>query len=880
MALTLVTGRPNAGKTGRLHGFLESAAANGEAVLALPSMPDAQRAADEFAIRGVAGVRTCVLDRWIADLWALYGDGTRIVTPPVRAVLVREACSRERFRALASSATTPGFANMVAEIAERVPDPGQARPRTAEEHELVAALSRYGRLLQREGLVESSRVALSLGEAPPPVTGPIALNRFTDLSPAQETFVIGLASVADVMVSLPWEDGFAATEALTPLVRRFASAGAHEHVRSGEPGGELQLLEGGLFRAARSIEPTGAVVFVEAPNADLESALAVDLAARAIAEGVPPDRIAIAFRDAAPRVPLVAAAARRAGIALDADVALPLSELPMGRSLLALLDSVTGSDGSRERLAAYLHSPYSGFAPSELERPDAGWRRRRTTGDRLLSEAASAGGSRAIGLARAACSARLTARTVRKWQRLLDEMLVSSWRGHEAAYERSDAVVHREALRTLSSLADGLGRGVPAAEVRTALARTRVTLGGGERQGAVVLTEAHRIRSRRFDVVILGGLAGAEFSPEAARSAQRGLLERLGVSGGADEREAERLLFYIVATRPRKRLYLLRHASDQAGQPVAASSLWHDALDLYRGVGGPDGEDRVTGAPAIVVDASAVARSGIAYTPGGREARAVERGTAGYPSRGALCSPAVKRALADREEFGVGELEVYSCCPYRWFFEHELRPREIEAAFEPRHAGSLAHAALARFYARWSPQDAPRRVTPETLGEAITCGEEAVDEVLAEWPAALDLAERLATDRVRRWVIDTIRDDALVMPGYLPVAHEFAFGRREGRPFCFGGVFVRGRVDRIDALGESLVVTDYKSSADIHGHRSFATKKTMQLPVYLSAVAAHLGGDGHGAVFRSLRARTARGFWRGDRVSFESCGVGVDAVDA
>lgn len=882
MPLVLVTGRPNTGKTGRLYESLSvAAAADSDPVLALPSTPDARRASDEFALRGITGVRTCVLDQWVADLWALHGDGSRIVADAVRAVLVREACAGERFRSLARSAATPGFMRMIAKVAARVPDPQRTQPRSSEEHELMAVLYRYVRLLRREGLIELSRASLSLAEAPPPIKGPVALNRFTDLSPVQEAFVLGLASVADVLVTLPWEDGNPATDALTPLVRRMASVGAHEHVRPGEPAGELRRLEAGLFRATRPMKPTGAVTFVEVGDIGLESARAVDLAARAIGEGVPPDRVVIAFRDAAARVPLVMAAARQAGIELDADVAVRLSELPMGRSLLALLDVVTGHDGSRERLAAFLHTPYSGLTPTQVERLDAGWRRRRTAGERLLAEAVSAGGNRAISLARVASSMSLTAENARNWKSLLDEMLVSSFLRQDGSVdERWDTAVHREALRTVSILADGLGRGVATSEVHEALRHTTVTRGGPEREGAVLLTEAHRVRSRRFDVVVLGGLTAAEFSPEAARSVRRGLLARLGVSAGADEREAERLLFYSIATRPRTRLHLLRHTSDWTGRPVAASPFWSDVLDLYRDAGDPDHEGRPAGVPFVTVDSAAVRSDGIAYTPGRHEARTAERAGARFRARGAASSTAVSRALAEREEFGVRELETYSRCPYRWFFEYELRPRALDASFEPRHAGSLAHAALARFYARWSPPDAPRRVTCETLREAVAVAEEVLDEALAEWPVALDLSEQLAADRVRRWVTDVIRDDTSVLPGYLPIAHEFAFGRSEGRPFLFGGVPVRGRVDRIDALGKSLVVTDYKSSADIHGHGSFATRQTIQLPVYLAAVAQHLGGSGDGAVFRSLGARSIRGFWRADRVPLNDRAPAVDGVDA
>lgn len=178
MTLTLVTGRPNAGKTGHLYGPAIEAAAGGlSPVILLPSMPDARRAAEEFAHRGVTGVRTTVLDRWIAELWSLYGDGRRIVEPGVREVLLRRACDETSLRTLVHSAGTPGFVRLLAAVAERVVDLEQARPRSSQDREVLEVLGRYDRVLVDEELVELAVASTLLGASPPPVSGPVVVNR-------------------------------------------------------------------------------------------------------------------------------------------------------------------------------------------------------------------------------------------------------------------------------------------------------------------------------------------------------------------------------------------------------------------------------------------------------------------------------------------------------------------------------------------------------------------------------------------------------------------------------------------------------------------------------------------------------------------------------
>lgn len=884
MSLTLFTGRPNAGKTGRLYRpIIDAAARAGSPVVLLPSTPDARRTAREFSGRGISGVRTAVLDRWIAELWALHGDGRRIVDPVAREALLMRACADQRLRALARSAESPGFVRLLSSLAERVHAVDEASARSPEEREIVAVLLRYGKLLARDGLVELATASLLLGSAPPRPEGPVAINRFTDLSPAQEAFACGLAEVADVGVALPWEEDHPATEVLTPLVKRLAVRGRHEHVGSPDPEGELARLEHALYRPREPHTPTGAVALGEVAGRDLEVVLAVDIAAGHIERGVPAGHIAIVFREAGSRVALVEAAAMQAGVDVQTDVALQLADTPMGKALLALLDAACGREPSRERLLAYLASPYSGVDAAEVERADAAWRRTRAAGTRILADAGRMPGcGHAVRLARALSGEPLTARNANKWKSLMDMLLASAdaRRGMSHAPGAWDCAVQRAAVGTLTALVESIGEEVGAAEVRTALARAPVSSGGSEREDAVVFTEAHRVRGRRFDVVILGGLTAGEFSPERPRPLAAELLDGLGLPSGSDERAAERLLFYTVATRPRTALHLLRQSTDANGEAVRPSAFWEEVLDLYRVPDGDDPERHPEGLPLEIRPLTVLGSDSVAYTPGRRAERAAGPRRPWRPRRGALLSRTARAALEGLDEFSVSELEAYATCPYRWFFDRAVRPREIDAAFEAREAGSLAHGVLAAFYERWSTPEAPRRVTPENLPEARVVLGEALDEAVGGGPRAIGLAEELTVDKVRRWVADAIADDALLLPGYAPLACEFAFGRAEERPFEFGGVALRGRIDRIDGRGDGLVVTDYKSAGVVPGHGSFESHGIMQLPVYLAAASALLDGEPDGAIFRSLSSRTARGFWRADRLSLFECGSRTDAVGA
>ena len=117
-----------------------------------------------------------------------------------------------------------------------------------------------------------------------------------------------------------------------------------------------------------------------------------------------------------------------------------------------------------------------------------------------------------------------------------------------------------------------------------------------------------------------------------------------------------------------------------------------------------------------------------------------------------------------------------------------------------------------------------------------------------------------------------IADDAHVLPGFVPAEHELSFGAPEQTPLALGGVRFAGRIDRVDRSREAVFVTDYKSARLVIGHDKFASEGKVQAVVYALAAS--------GAVYRSLRSRQMRGFWRpdllGDGLAF---GDERDAID-
>lgn len=909
MGLTLVTGRANSGKTGVVYDAVRETAGLGRRpLLLLPTYPDVQRATAELALTNPLGVGVERLEGWLGELWSVHGDGRRPVEDEQRALLIRDAIGESRLRLLARTAATPGFARLMSYVARGAAEQprgavDKADPRSASDAEIVSVLRAYRKEIDSAGLIEPGEAALLLASAPPP-GGPVFVHRFTDLGSAQEALLVALAFARDVWVSLPWEDGFPATEALGGLVRRLLPLATHRHCPAGATDAvpELARLEAGLFRASRIGPVTSAVSFCTAAGEEAEAALIAERAARA-AKTFGADRVAIVFRDAARHVDRLHVALAGAGVAADIDVLVPAARTPLGAAATRLLSFVSGREDAGS-LLAFLRSPFSGADATTIDDLDARWRSQRAaTRERVTADAARSGPGpgRALKLARQVCDGPLGPSSAGQWQELADALLAAA---HDARSLREDpdaevdAAAHRALLGTVSRLLEVGSDRFTAADVLDAFAEVRVSSGVAERPGRVQVTEAHRLRSRRFDAVIVGGLNAGDFSAEGRPSAAAEIVDRLFGTTRPTEQAFERLLFYDVCTRARRELVLTRQTSDSEGTARRPSVFWEEALDLYRR---PDADAETAEGGRVIADVMRLAdlhRAAPALTPGrgrlraqaaGGEASTSDRGVMdalarGSARRGALHDPDTLAEMAGRDEFSATELELYARCPYRWFYAHAVRPERLDVSLDPRARGDLAHRALAGFYAELPTRLGTRRVTQETLPGALLLADEVFERAAASarTPHAVTLAEQDDLLRVRARVRDLVTADVDFLPGFAPAYAELRFGAaREGQqppaagPVDLGGFLLRGSIDRVDEGEAGIVVIDYKSG-EVPKRTDFGPGRVLQVPLYAAAAARALGRPVVAGLYRSLRDASARGFYLKDAIR----GRGLTSTDA
>lgn len=879
MPLQLVTGRPNAGKTGILYEVAARASGAAVPIILLPSAPDVARARRDLVTdKSLVVLRVEQIDRYLAGLWEIHGDGRQIVTPIQRAALLRAAIAESGIHELTSSAATRGFGLMLERLASHlVSPPSTVGPGVA--GKIADSLAMYHGLLAAHGLVELSEATGVLSDRAGDIRfeGPVIANRFDDLTAAQERFLLAIAdSGADVWLALTGGTGDAATQATDALIERIARRAASVQVADGHPSASRELadLTKGLFAREASASASGDVMLSVAYGEEAEAERIVAEVVASMQEGIEPGQIAVIYRDTRRHYSALRRALADAGVPADFDVRIRFGETGLGRTVLALLEFA--ATGRRTHFVAFLGSGYAGLAANDVDRLDAMWRRQGTTegfkslidGLERVDAAMRRMASSAVALAHAGVNAENAA----EWKEMAGTLLAHGYGRTGTGLDTDamvDAAAHRrlcEAIDDLSELdalkCDPLG-------LREVLVAAQVAVPLHERLGHIQVMDVERVRGRRFACVIIGGLTSGEFPRKQADGifASGRLVDELtalGVEVPCDGGIAEeRLWFYLAVTRASRRLVLSRQEADSDGRPLRGSSLLEELLEIYRPKAADEGglpPSRVLAFADLGVHPSAPdlvrrALRTVAMSSVGRDIEQIGRAAQRAEASSDFISDArVLEYLANRDTFSVTELETYLQCPQSWYYGRFVRPEALEEDSDPLVRGNLAHKALWSFYDGLEAALGERRVTTENLEACLKHAGRVVDEIISRELGKGRLRDALMALEVRRLVCDLVTRDARYLPGYLPQLLEWSFGTGQDPAVQFEGFALRGQVDRIDRAQDLLVVSDYKTGK-VKPQARFEGEGVLQAPLYAEVARRLLGGKIAGSFYRGLGSR-------------------------
>jgi len=470
---------------------------------------------------------------------------------------------------------------------------------------------------------------------------------------------------------------------------------------------------------------------------------------------------------------------------------------------------------------------------------------------------------------------------------------------------RAEAEVARRdlaALTRLEELADSLsealallGRGserLPPGEWR---ALVELAVGGSgspanpePAAGAVELWPLSEAPGLSARAVIATGCARGDWPPPPApeawlRDPERGavnrLLRRAALATSPARRAESAYLAFSAMAAAREHLAFTWAAAGQADRPapLAAEALLAAGAEAPEIPGDPSLGRAGTAGEALRA-AARLARAGRggeaagalqAAGLGARAASAAERGRIEAERREALLGrapaphaggipaeriPELRAALP--EEWTPSQLETFANCPFQLFLGEVVGLPEPQAAgldIDPRDEGRLLHAVLERVLAaRLARGQGPLAGTAEEREEARAAAAEVFARFEAEgrvgapvlWPARRSaLLARL--ERV-------LAAEARSADGLAPRLLEHRFGGASGRPPLVlrdgdEEVRLRGRIDRVDADGERLLVIDYKNGRDPRAAAAQLSEEALgvtsfQAPAYVMAAARELPG--------------------------------------
>lgn len=350
----------------------------------------------------------------------------------------------------------------------------------------------------------------------------------------------------------------------------------------------------------------------------------------------------------------------------------------------------------------------------------------------------------------------------------------------------------------------------------------------------------------------------------------------------------EDLLFCFAVQAAKKRLVLARHCFDEGGSELTPSfyinelsailseKITEEKAEMSLSVPVFSQKDWLCKKDAVAASAHALGRlehfgltDSVDYEIG-RYLYEKRMGGSSLPKNAAtwirpraikllpeMLQPDIKELLIP---FSVSGIEQFIACPFRNFAGRMLRPKSLPQipALDAMLLGQIAHNVLREYFAKSRSMRQKNRL--HSIFRSIR----------AKATAGLDISfdneqelERL--ESAVGLLVNKEEEDWLTDLGAEPFNLEWPFEcnlTHGDLEFPF-----HGRIDRVDKIGDALLVIDYKLSSGEISKKEFKSLSEgllPQLPVYCAAIRKILGQEVIGAQIERIRHIDRSGFARSD----------------
>jgi RecB family exonuclease len=732
---------------------------------------------------------------------------------------------------------------------------------------------------------------------------PVFVAGFDDMTRQQLEMVRSLAveQAAEVTVAVSFEEQNPALELSNRLMAELRELGRATTLRETATGrGETEtphepaLVE--LERRFLRVDPesddalsaTDAVTVMRSSGARNEAEAIGAEIARLVAEGVPPEEIAIAVSVPADNGPVTRDVLERYGIPVALESETAVRGTTVGAMVLSILGAVRPGAGPRAAFE-WLRGPL-GPDPELVDRLEfESVVASDTSAESVIGRLRKLGGENPPGWADLNAALRDGKPVNQIVSRLAAELASAVLASDTAPIPSSATVTEAQAGTAISAACEELesiqdSRDTGLEEIRMAIESGAVKLWSVPAAGTVRIASPYSLRAKRFAHLFMasqqeGGLHDTERAGPFLSAKDRGAL---GMRERIDPEIQSRYLFYSCLTVPTDGLWISCRTSDEAGKAEQPSPLIAAVEALFEC--GPGGEPGVaTGgrlgsdivfnpadAPTLREAGRAVAVAGEGtvpelgeYTEGVEQSLSAARMLEQSTRRLASLSEEVAAEIARDPVFSPTAVEAFASCPYEWFIERQLAPQQFGPDPDYLTLGTLLHGVLETVYGRF-PDQVPQRGTVDRWIEQLP---EIVEEQSARWQVRLDGPDPVSTgQRMKAQALVSAhlkREAAKPVPTHLPAMLEYSFGTKgsEVPAVDMGGWKLRGMIDRVDLCREETddsrpeaVVVDYKSGkVDDLTHLKSKEKRRLQLQLYMHAIKV-AGYEPVAGLYVSLRA--------------------------
>lgn len=863
MALHLITGPPNSGRTEKLRDLIDQAKGRSP-ILVVPSVSDVfsweRRLTDSSGAS--IGVRVLHFRDLCVEVIRRSGRKRKPLLSDLRRGQIMAQVVRREWPGQADRLRNqPGFLDSLLDLVddfrtEQIITPEELRSRLARAE--LSGLEGVKRLfegyleaLERSGGQDEPALVSTAVQllADPQIPGvwtpgsPLFLAGFDDLTGQQSEMVRKLAVErgVDVTIAITSEPDNPGTAVSNELVGRLKEYGKACGIKTDELVRDEVVVAPLLDQIARRflrppeegqgpLVPDDSVTLIEAAGVRNEAEAIGSEIAQLVASEVDPGSIGISVGSPGTEGRLIREILERYGIPVALEAEIPARATIVGSSIAALIRAVL--EDSVDDLLYWLRSPLG--PPREVVdllefycRKDSEASANEATGRLSRLGGAAEGWDDLIaikdgGLASGEIIGDLT-------DRLADRILDADPARPPSPGTVLELRVAGALNQALAELGDLEGDGKRQLEaLLEAIDNDAIKIWSSPSGDAVTIASPYGMRAKRFRYLFMAGLQeAASHDPERPGPfLSRENRRALGMSVKVDREDQERYLFYSCLTVPTDRLWLSFTTSDETGKSVRPSPLVGlieamFPIDPETGVSTLRRVTRSGRTPVFPMSAAPmpeeVARTAAAgfalpgsisgSSLGGKIEAALataDKVMSRTASLASLANEDLKRKLAGEGILSPTRIEAWVTCPYRWYVEKAIQPDRFGPDSDYLTLGSVLHKVLEEVYGKKPGTRPDQENLSAWLGDLEAC----LDQVLGNRKYGLtgrDIRSEVLRLRIRRLAESLIRSEAAhPRDSFVPELLECDFG-----PIDMGPTGIEkpehwsltGKIDRIDLAG-------------------------------------------------------------------------------